>query len=177
MPGPVISALTAASHREVEVEGVMYRLRPLDPAGAAEARALLQMVRTIVGEPGEVEDEADEGAPRKAPRRPAKEPSPEDEAKAGRSIGRVLRSCVDGCKLPAAKEWESLRIVLTFEEQDPDRGCVWFGSLSPSIRAALYAEALVHIVEARRALRPFRRGSPDAVRAGPGGAEVREDAP
>ncbi len=163
--GPVTSALTSKAYREVEDEnGITWRVRLLDPALAVEARALFELVMSCYqAEPA--------GAPegRKAPDRAA-------EARAAEMLGRVLGACVVGAKAPEA-DFEPIQIVSRLEEQDGARGRVWFGSMSDRLRARLFAEALALVLEARRALRPFRVPAPDPGAPGPDGEEVRPDAP
>ncbi len=171
--GRIASALTETAYREVEQEGVVWRLRLLDPALAVEARALLVMVREVLPDTPALPEGVE---PRPDVQRA---PGLVEEAKAAEHLARILGACVVGARLADETEWEQIRIVRTLEEQDRDAKPprVWYGTLSVDLRALLFAEAVAHIVEARGALRPFRRPAPDPLPPGQAGEEVRRASP
>ncbi len=167
MSGPIVSALTEPIFHEVVLSGVTWRLRLLDPVAAAQARALIQILV------GMLPDAPSEDGKRAAPR----EPDWVEQAKTHNLFATVLRACVVAARAPReGAEWEEVSIVLRPEEQDKKRGRVWYGALPELITDGLFRAATDHLLEARRALEPFRRPAEGAPGAGPAGDAVREEA-
>jgi hypothetical protein len=156
----------------VEIGGLWWRIRLLDPALAAQAGVLLQMVGTAISN------------------RPASGSLPRqvDEKEAARIQEAVLMACVVGM---GASETEIAPILLVAKEShDPEQGRIWPGVLvyaevrdrvgdketSTPLATLLLLACLEQLMEARQVLTPFRSGPKGPVHAGQGGDPVRPDA-
>ena len=146
----------AKGFREFEIDGVVWRLRLMDPVIAAEAGLLLGMVATLA--------------------RPDTHKGPPDERRAAEIQFKVLRACVVGAKELGAEAWEKIEIVADPEQEDQLAGKLSFSSLCASLTtvtskggrpvclaAVLFSRVIIHWEEARQALAPFR---PAAAAAG-----------
>ena len=83
---------------------------------------------------------------------------PEQREKIAQSQDHIIAQGVRQAKRAGDdQQWERIQIVLTQQEQNPERNMLWIGMLSKEDRAAILDKALKGQGEAVKRLQTFRR--------------------
>ena len=83
---------------------------------------------------------------------------PEQMEKIAQSQDQIIAQCVSQAKKAGeGEQWERIQIVLTQQEQNPERNMLWIGMIPKVDRAAILDRALKGHGEAVERLATFRR--------------------
>ena len=81
---------------------------------------------------------------------------PDQLTKISESQDQIIAQCIRMAKKSEDDQWERIQIVLTQQEQNPERNMLWIGMLSKPDRAAILDKALKGQGEAVERLQTFR---------------------
>ena len=85
-----------------------------------------------------------------------KEIRPEQLLQFSEHQDRIVCKCIKKGSTDEGKTWSSLQLVLTEEEQDPEKDRLWIGMLTPEDRKAIVDQAMQGHKEAADRLATFR---------------------
>lgn len=152
---PIASLMAAGAWSEIVAgdRSKVFRVRKLRPAELAQVGLALQFIQAFTArgqrDPGELEAAVESGADSFSP----------EIAKMLEEMEKIAISAVRAVRLPSARKWWPLRLVRSVDDQDPDRGLVYVGTIAPADVLKLGTAALADLREAATEAAPFPGGS------------------
>ncbi len=135
----ILHALATAAVKQVTLGGVEWRLRRVSSADLARAQAGALALLPVDPAPTK-------GKAKKSQQKGVQGLSPEALASTAKMAEAMACASVTHARAPGA-EWEALTLVMDRDKADPDKGRLWVGDLTMSVRQGLFTEAMAHSTE------------------------------
>ena len=165
----LLEAIEASAYKEIEADGMVWRLRKICSADLAEvghaAIAMSQGLASNGGKPSEADAEKIMASQSK------------DKLQTmARLKDAVTAAGLVGVRDAQSEEWVEVKCVLDSDKSDPKNGTIWVGSLPNHVADLLFSEILSLATDGGAAverLQAFREKSRQPATAGSSGETVQ----